>query len=481
VKTLTTLVTTKGALTPQQLTSLAKLAVERAGDKAVAVRKSAGILLRNLLLYNPYGSRLDTGAFSQQVLAAEAWLKANAPLAYTAVTGSAATEGSNVGISKAISDSDGEGGAAASLLSHLEDLHEESSEGTEGGNSVAVSQEAAAYVRARAAFIAAREFSTSLGAAIPAMSAMLASKNGSDVMEAIRFLSHARTFGLAGAEAALAEMLVLVWAGGNVKAEVVATFHRLYLLNEAMEEGADGEGEDEDAHFPPQTPAAVMEEAPSKSTVEEERPRPTRAKTVTVAKDTDTTVGGGESDEEEEDEEGVGRKGVAAKKVKRAITSKKAAAAPKRNTSPPALEVDPVVAAENLVSLLSGASMSVRLSLEETLAECCATGLLPSTLSSVLWDMVGASLGATARGRIDLLTYLAAASGLSPTSIPQDRLEPLATACEGALRRARAALSIISMTTTKSAASSSSTLRFCLETLTPQSFCGAPCGKTGEH
>ena len=52
---------------------------------------------------------------------------------------------------------------------------------------------------------------------------MLSSKTGTDVMEAIRFLSRARAFSIPGAEAGLAKMLTLVWSSeGSVKEEVVS-------------------------------------------------------------------------------------------------------------------------------------------------------------------------------------------------------------------------------------------------------------------
>ena len=243
-----------------RLSAVTALAVGRLRDKGAVVRKNAAQLLRALLENNPFGPKIVPELFEKNVKAADAWLKVHAHAIWLRLSDKAARSGGGTEpnveatVAKAVvvatkqsganskndnddeDDDNGENVAPGKNPSD-EDLIADSASQQASTENLVVTPEVAAYVRAREMYGSAAKFSTQVASAVPTMATeLLSSKTSSDVMEAIRFLSRARAFGVPGAEAGLARMLVLVWAEGNVKEEVVATFDKLYILNEALED-----------------------------------------------------------------------------------------------------------------------------------------------------------------------------------------------------------------------------------------------------
>jgi hypothetical protein len=300
-----------------RLAAVTALAVGRLRDKGAVVRKNAAQLLRALLENNPFGPKIVPELFERNVKAADDWLKVHANAIWVRISdksgggaretepnpeskkdeGSVAKSVAKRGGSKNnnIDDNDAEEGdekAAPEKKNPTdEDLIADAASQPASTENLVVTPEVAAYVRAREMYGSAAKFSTQVASAVPTMATeLLSSKTSSDVMEAIRFLSRARAFGVPGAEAGLARMLVLVWAEGNVKEEVVATFDKLYILNEALEDEdvealaiAGGATEDGGEAIKPSTTDET--ELPSASGL--------TASTATTSKSSSTRGGGG--------------------------------------------------------------------------------------------------------------------------------------------------------------------------------------------
>ena len=276
------------AVPPERLRSVAVLAADRLRDKGALVRRAALALAKGLLEYNPFGGRADGAWFAGQVAAAEAWLEENAPSIIAALRRDEGAASGGAAKPKKGLKAAPEGDAAAAAASSQpkpraglrtvveaddeaednddddESVAERRQQGNEDGpteagvmrdaeaavaaeaaglsapaeaaqRDVLVTPEQAAYVRHRRLCMAGAAFSAALAQAVPPAAALLTSKTGSDVTGAIRFLARARGFGVPGAEAGLARMLSLVWAGGGgVRDEVVDTFDKLYILDEAV-------------------------------------------------------------------------------------------------------------------------------------------------------------------------------------------------------------------------------------------------------
>jgi hypothetical protein len=242
-----------------RLSAVTALAVGRLRDKGAVVRKNAAQLLRALLENNPFGPKIAPELFEKSVKAADEWLKVNAHKIWLRISDkdklALGSSGSELNEPKNVEGTATKSTLQTSSSNEGDDDDDNTENQTPGRNptdedliadaesqqtsteNLVVTPEVAAYVRAREMYSAAAKFATQVVSAVPTMATeLLSSKTSSDVMEAIRFLSRARAFGVPGAEAGLARMLVLVWADGNVKEEVVTTFDKLYILNEALED-----------------------------------------------------------------------------------------------------------------------------------------------------------------------------------------------------------------------------------------------------
>jgi hypothetical protein len=481
------------------------LAVDRLRDKGALVRRTAVQFLRSLLENNPFGPRVDPAVFAGQVAVAEAWLAANAPAVWAQLTGAPMPAAAKP--AAGADDADDEEGAAADealLADSAQAMANEAAGGSGGAEEtvdVVVSPEAARYVQARSHFSQAVTYAQTIVDAIPTLAELLASKTGSDVMEAIRFLAAARAFGVPGAEAGLAKMLMLVWAEGPVREEVVSTFDTLYILNEALDE-ADGEawaaagggaqeevGAEDGAPAPKSGAAAAAAAADGEDDDADEEEEedaaaaaPRRSGRASKARvslkeddgEDDEDDDGEDDDEDDDDDEGGPKKGKkkapAAKKKPAAAKAKKAAAAKKPAAAGGASKgkkkssaasaaarasVDPHVVADGLVRLLNGASLAVRTSLEEVVRLCTQRGLLPASVFGALWEMVAYGVASLARTRISVATHIAtAASGSSPAAQLADAADALrgqVGATDAVLQRARAAMCVLGMAAAASA------------------------------
>lgn len=231
-------------------------------------------------------------------------------------------------------------------------------------------------------------------------------------------------------------MLVLVWREAPIRAEVVRTFHKLYLLNQDVEDAAGGAafgalgGEDAENEVAPTAPSQPDDDATAAApppTAADSAPAPviatSKPKRVTAARrggkksasekaaddeddedDNDDAAPPSIDDSDDSDDAGGGRArkprtGAAASRARKTVAAPKARAA----AAPIATSgcVDAAVAASNLVALITGASRAVRASLEEVLQECASAALLPA---AVVDELVRALLAARAPRAMHQLT-----------------------------------------------------------------------------
>ena len=228
-------------------------------------------------------------------------------------------------------------------------------------------------------------------------------------------------------------MLVLVWREAPIRAEVVRTFHKLYLLNQDVEDAAGGAafgalgGEDAENEVAPTAPSQPDDDAIAAApppTAADSAPAPviatSKPKRVTAARrggkksasekaaddedDDDDNDDAAPPSTDDSDDAGGGRArkprtGAAASRARKTVAAPKARAA----AAPIATSgcVDAAVAASNLVALITGASRAVRASLEEVLQECASAALLPA---AVVDELVRALLVARAPRAMHHLT-----------------------------------------------------------------------------
>jgi len=153
---------TAGVVPLPSFQAVTALAVGRLMDKGASVRKAAAALLRTLLECNPFGPRIDAALFEQQAALAEQWLVAHAPhllpghqAAMAAATAATATDST---------ETPAPAPAPAPVATEEEER----------------------YSRLRRACAAAAAFAGRMGEAVDRAAALMGSKVGSDVMEAIR-------------------------------------------------------------------------------------------------------------------------------------------------------------------------------------------------------------------------------------------------------------------------------------------------------
>jgi hypothetical protein len=143
---------------------------------------------------------------------------------------------------------------------------------------------------------------------------------------------------------------------------------------------------------------------------------------------------------------GAGDKALTAAAHRKPVTAK--AAAQVSNLEPSAV-------ADNLIGVLCGASLAVRTSAEEVLAEVAARGWLPDAVRQSLWDAVAAGTSSLHQGRVHAAVCVASAMqearegvGDAATAAARASLEVAAAArphLHAALARARSALAVLSM------------------------------------
>ena len=464
-----------GAVPPERLADVARLAVGRVCDKGAMVRRAACTLLRALLEYNPFGGRTEAAWFEAQVAAAEAWLGTNAPALLLRMRGGGGQQAAQSAAPRRGLRAVPEEGAAADDADEAADGDEEADEAVmresaaalkteeETGASppssspaedVLATPEMAAYVRHIEVCTTGRDFAIAISAAVPVVAGLLASKTGSDVKEAIRTLSRARSFGVPGAGAALARMLTLVWSGETgVKEEVIDTFDKLYLLNETLEE-EEGEADAEADGDATAAPAAAEPAAAAASASETAAPRPrraataksTKAKTVAARRakkadedDDDDEVGEldvnedddaeeGDDDEDDEEDEAAGKRGATKRGRNSAKTSSATAAGKRRGASsggakkaksPAAARKGKAAAAAGAATSTSSSSSSTSTALSASAAATAASRAHRVDPPLIASNLIGLLRSASLAVRTSLEEVLkeAAVRGLLPVTV----------------------------------------------------------------
>ena len=280
----------------------------------------------------------------------------------------------------------------------------------------------------------------------------------------------------------------------------IETFHKLYLLNETLDDddggavrfGGGGAADDDNVDEAPALAPAAAEAAPPpgpprKAPRKAASKKPARAAAAAAAAAHDEDEDGGPAEDDVEGEEaeadddvdeddgdepaagparaaGKVRGGAAAGRAKKLPSAAAAAAAaPRRGKKTAAArraeaagadDVDPLVAADNLIGILQGASLAVVTSAEEVLGEVARRGWLPQGVLDCLWEAVAAGSAALQQGRVHAAVCVAAAVQEARSSAPGARaaarsaLAVAATArpnVHAALSRARGALAVLGM------------------------------------
>jgi condensin complex subunit 1 len=191
----------EGALPLDRLHGIAAIAVDRLRDKTSTVRSAAMQLVAALLETSPFGTSLNLNAFLQMQEAEEMWLKQR-------------REQMQLAPAMAAGDEEEDGPAAAA--------QEDSEEGQEEAD--------LAHANARAYLAAAVKFCEQLSAAVPVICQLMGSSTKTEVNEAIRFMSRARSYGLPGLKDGLQRMLTLIWSSEqSIREEVVENFTSMYF------------------------------------------------------------------------------------------------------------------------------------------------------------------------------------------------------------------------------------------------------------
>ncbi len=154
--------------------------------------------------------------------------------------------------------------------------------------------------------------------------------------------------------------------------------------------------------------------------------------------------------------------GALAKKLPPPRPSKVAASRPpiQRKGDPAGVSrLDPSVVADNLIGVITGASLAVRTSAEEVFSELALRGWLPRSVRQCLWDAVAAGCAALHQGRVHVAVCVASAmqeirSGTGEPAVAAARAA-LAVAASArpslhaALARARSSLFVLAMVLTE--------------------------------
>lgn len=192
----------EGALPLDRLHGIAAIAVDRLRDKTSTVRSAAMQLVAALLETSPFGTSLNLNVFLQMQEAEETWLRQR-------------KEHMQLAPAMAAGEEDEEGMTAAGP-------QEDNEEGKE--------EEDFAHANARAYIAAAVKFCEQLSAAVPVISQLMGSSTKTEVNEAIRFMSRARSYGLPGLKDGLQRMLTLIWSSEQgIREEVVENFTSMYF------------------------------------------------------------------------------------------------------------------------------------------------------------------------------------------------------------------------------------------------------------
>lgn len=460
------------------------LATDRLRDKGAQVRKQAAQLLQILLENNPFGPSIDPNLFAIQIKASETWLANNAIDVWNHMCGITTKSSTVTKSAKGLQSISEEENSNTENTKLDEELITEEQETNE--EEIMVTPEAARYVQAREISTAGIKFAQAITASITTFGELLASKTGSDVMEAIKCLATARAFSVPGAESTLARMLVLVWTEGPVREEVIDTFDKLYILNEALETtdedgnawttGAENDDNGEETNTKANkddeeieeldddttnddviVPATKSTTAKGKSnaatkdaTSNSSAPRRSGRATKTVVSMTEENDGNDDDDEDFDGKTKVAKKKTAPKipkGEKKSTPTVSSAPVPKKKASSSSnrSNIDPQSVAESLVRLLTGASLAVRTSLEEVIKCCTLRNLLPTTVFDCLWDIVGYGVVALTRTRIAIGSHVATVANAPGVPIDTNPLQTQIQSMYLTLQRARTAMCILGM------------------------------------
>jgi len=461
------------------------LATDRLRDKGAQVRKQAGQLLRILLENNPFGPSIDPNLFAIQIKASETWLANNATDVWNHMCGiqtpnPSSTTNNKKGLQSIAEDENTEeNNIDEELIADAEKNGDNTS-----SEEIMVTPEAARYVQAREISTAGIKFAQAITASITTLGELLSSKTGSDVMEAIKCLATARAFSVPNAETTLARMLVLVWTEGPVREEVIDTFDKLYILNEALDNSDDndnawnnnntndeGENTNDDTVIKSAKDTEEIEELDDldDEVVPTKASKTTKAKSASNAAAAETSAprrsgratkpvsmkeeGDSDNDDDDDDFDGATKKPKkkAAPKIpkgeKKATTasSSTTTVTKKKSSTSNRSNIDPQSVAEALVRLLTGASLAVRTSLEEVIKCCTIRNLLPIAVFDCLWDIVGYGVVSLARTRIAIGSHVATVANTPDVAIDTAPLQSQIQAMYTTLQRARTAMCILGM------------------------------------
>jgi len=257
------------AVPARRVGSIAEIAVDRLQDKAAAVRKAALSLLTSLLDLNPFGGQLDKAYYEGQRSALEEAFTARVLELKEIATPQAGDEDDDEE-GEAVAGGAKNGGAKgkttkgkAAVLSAVveEDDEADKTMSSEAAAAVAVAvagptalkgleeddpflQSAdvnddaqIAAIRIKLDFVSsALEMIGAVGAAMPRVIDMTASKTSGDVVEALRFLTRAVNFQITGAVRAFQKTFSLVFhADTTIRTECLTAFKNVFLTDGAAE------------------------------------------------------------------------------------------------------------------------------------------------------------------------------------------------------------------------------------------------------
>lgn len=167
----------------------------RLSDRSSVVRRNAIILLTSFLTGNPYAARLDEDQLAAQLTMAQEQLK------------------------------------------QLQDRIPSEEEISDVAPDEKLTQEIAQHMLTVRYLTDSLEFTSSMRLCVPVITQLLGSKNSTDVIESLHFLTSAFEFGLKGAPEAVRKSLVLVWSPEQQTCEALVMMYKKLFLSEDSKEG----------------------------------------------------------------------------------------------------------------------------------------------------------------------------------------------------------------------------------------------------
>ena len=209
-----------GAIPVEKVGTVAAIAVDRIHDRIALVRKNAASLLTVVLEQNPFAGTLnDVATFTTQKEDAEKLLRVRLDELKVLIKSLTAAEG------EAMSTGEENEGSSAPTSNDSEDDLE--------SNPAVIEDKVVVDCKYKIAFSSsALQLLQSVAASLPRIKDMLRSETLSDVIEAIRFLSKAVRFDIAGASDAFSNALSLVWhQEKNIQKAIFNAFCSVYICD----------------------------------------------------------------------------------------------------------------------------------------------------------------------------------------------------------------------------------------------------------